>query len=130
MFDILENIAFYEANAKNKKPKKAKAVKKKRVSKEANSTFNAQGQAKPRMTKETNSTFSIASTRSKSSAKGPNEMPFDDLLPQEKTQARVAKDSDGNKKSGTGSDMSFGEDEEEKGDEFMDDSPKGSVSSE
>jgi len=55
MFDILENIAFYEAASKTKKKVKPVAVPKKRMIKETNSTFNAQ---KPlRMKKETNSTF-------------------------------------------------------------------------
>lgn len=118
MFDILENIAFYEAASKTKKKVKPVAVPKKRMIKETNSTFNAQ---KPvRMKKETNSTFQFGA-RSKSSHKGPDDLPFDDLMPSLNMMT-----NDTNQKN---SEMSFGDEQEEEKDVFID-SPKGSVSSE
>ena len=125
MFDILENIAFYEANNKNQKGKKVKKQAKERPQAPKKVDKSPVVVAK-RMNKEANSTFNFISRSKSIASKGGKDvpdLPFDDLMPENLNlgNKRVSKEV-GDKHS---SNMSFGDEEEHK--HHIGDSPKGSV---
>ena len=126
MFDILENIAFYEVNAKvqQKKVKKEKqlneqqqkkqevkaAAKKKRVNNNVSNTFN----------------FSARSKSTNKRGKDQPELPFDDLMVENSPDLKKNKhDSEGDQQSDH-SGMSFSEEKESKNEYNTSSSLKGS----